>query len=1141
MKPATINELLSVSPRFMRSVNLERDFRDTKALEGYVSTKETELHLKRIGTALRPESGQRAWRITGDFGSGKSSFALLLANLLGRSSSELPQSARALRKSLEIRSNAPKLLPVLVTGSREPMGRAVLRGLLSALSQSIDGRKKLTCREELKQILDSSEIDDRTALRLVEQASKELVTKNGYGGILLIIDELGKFLEFASLHPEKQDAYFLQSLAESSSRSGDFPLYTLGLLHQGFAEYAERLPSTVQREWAKIAERFEEVPFSQPLGQVATLLSVFLSPNIEHGSLWGWKGKATEEMRAAIELGMFGPSVPKTTLGSLASGLYPLHPTVIPVLARFFRRFGQNERSLFSFLLSSEPYALPDFATQDAGVETVYRLSNFYDFAAFNFAHQLGSQSFRSHWNHIDAVIRSAEPESENVVALLKTVGILNVLESPELRPTLEVLELATGDFDGLSKLLSSLCQRNILFNRGSAGFALWPYTSVNLEQRLDAAREALPQASPIPDTVQARLDTRPIVARRHYIQTGNLRHFTVQFFGANELGTTLEKPSFHYPADGMIAVVLCESAVERQQAQDLVKTLGRDAAGLIVAISPPLESLSGSALGLERWLWVERHTPELKDDRFAAEEVQRQIAISRQSLENRIQDYVGFRTGGVSDEKVGITWFHRGESITDLVSEGRLQTFVSNLCDQLFAQAPLIRNELVNRHTLSSAAAAARQKLFIAMLERASEEYLGMPNDKAPPEKSMYLSILREGSIHREGTKKWEIGLPLNSKNGDPLRLRPALEAILIKLEEIPDQRVAVSEFYELLRSEPYGVRDGVIPILLLVIFIIHEPEIALYEDGNFQPEIEEFLFSRFAKRPETFELQLCKITGVRKAIIKELATVVESDRAEVSQLLSIVRPLYMFVANLPEYVRNTDQLSPKTLALRKAIGAAKEPGTLVYSEIPKALGFKNEPRSKPDATELAVALGKSIAELRHSFSDLHARMSGEILSAFDFDGVLEDWRNQVAESAEVILVGLGDPDFRAFCFKLADTNNAEAEWMEALGSLLTRRPPSRWKDRDELVFKERIHTLAGQFNRVLATCFDENGALPGKALRVAVTARSGEEKNVVIDMSSQKMSKLPSQIEKLRKQLPADDTVALAALSKLLSEMIG
>jgi len=124
MTRTRISDLLSINPRFFRSVNLERDFGDSHALDGYVATAETSRYLYRIGRGLRPESGERAWRITGDFGSGKSSFALVLANLVGRPSADLPKSIRPLRQELGLGTRLPRLLPVLVTGAREPLSGA---------------------------------------------------------------------------------------------------------------------------------------------------------------------------------------------------------------------------------------------------------------------------------------------------------------------------------------------------------------------------------------------------------------------------------------------------------------------------------------------------------------------------------------------------------------------------------------------------------------------------------------------------------------------------------------------------------------------------------------------------------------------------------------------------------------------------------------------------------------------------------------------------------------------------------------------------------------------------------------------------------------------------------------------------------
>ena len=80
MNPKTA-DLFQIQRRFLRSAHLERDFRDPSALEGYVVTRHITENLTRISDGLSPKSGQHAWRITGDYSSGKSSFALLLAHL----------------------------------------------------------------------------------------------------------------------------------------------------------------------------------------------------------------------------------------------------------------------------------------------------------------------------------------------------------------------------------------------------------------------------------------------------------------------------------------------------------------------------------------------------------------------------------------------------------------------------------------------------------------------------------------------------------------------------------------------------------------------------------------------------------------------------------------------------------------------------------------------------------------------------------------------------------------------------------------------------------------------------------------------------------------------------------------------------
>jgi hypothetical protein len=58
-----------------------RDLADPTALDGYILTSSARSALQRLASGLSESSTQRAFRITGPYGSGKSSFALLLCRL----------------------------------------------------------------------------------------------------------------------------------------------------------------------------------------------------------------------------------------------------------------------------------------------------------------------------------------------------------------------------------------------------------------------------------------------------------------------------------------------------------------------------------------------------------------------------------------------------------------------------------------------------------------------------------------------------------------------------------------------------------------------------------------------------------------------------------------------------------------------------------------------------------------------------------------------------------------------------------------------------------------------------------------------------------------------------------------------------
>ena len=125
-----IAQLFQVPERFLRSVHLERDFDDAEMLVQYVLTPPMKALFSRIVGGVQPGSAHRAWRVTGDYGTGKSSFALILARLLHDPTSPSVEPIRqAIEEDKTSLLDGVRMLPVLVTGAREPLVPSVARAL----------------------------------------------------------------------------------------------------------------------------------------------------------------------------------------------------------------------------------------------------------------------------------------------------------------------------------------------------------------------------------------------------------------------------------------------------------------------------------------------------------------------------------------------------------------------------------------------------------------------------------------------------------------------------------------------------------------------------------------------------------------------------------------------------------------------------------------------------------------------------------------------------------------------------------------------------------------------------------------------------------------------------------------------------
>jgi len=435
--------------------------------------------------------------------------------------------------------------------------------------------------------------------------------------------------------------------------------------------------------------------------------------------------------------------------------------------------------------------------------------------------------------------------------------------------------------------------------------------------------------------------------------------------------------------------------------------------------------------------------------------------------------------------------------------------------------------------------------RLIERMFTDSTAPLLGMNPAKKPPEMSMYLSVLKESGLHRRHGESWRIAEPHH--RADKARILPVMHRIREIVQEQPDRRVNVASLFEQLRKPPFGVRDGIIPLLLAAFAVAHDSDIAFYKDGTFLREMNGEAMLVLTKAPERFEIQYCKIAGVRNTLFEKLIAALKLERSNDKkvELLDVVKPLCVFVAQLPAYVLNTKRLSQTALGVRDSILSAREPATLVFTALPNACGFEpvsSKRTANNDVPAFVRMLRTALDELRAAYPELQQRLRERLREAFALPGSFPQFRTSLASRAEHVLLTITEPKLRAFCLRLADDSLPESEWLESLGSYLALKPPSKWHDAEEDVFYTQLADLAARFHRIEAISFAGGKAPKGTiGVRLAITQVNGVEHEEVVHFTLDEEDHLLGLQKRFEALLADDKRLGLAAASRAIWKNLG
>lgn len=986
---------IAITPRFRRSVRIDSDFASVAAIDGFHCPASFQAAVAFMASHVA-DTEQGAFTWTGPYGGGKSSLALALACLFGAPKAVRDQAAFI-------------------------FGEQVVDALKYALPYFPARWDVLPLVTERRSI--AAQLADHLGLPVASQSSailKELEKRTRERGLLLIMDELGRGLEAAA--DGDGDLHLLQDIAELAARSqGKFVF--LGILHQAFEEYADRLGRKAQESWAKIQGRFVDISISVSLEESIELIGEALGHQ---------RAIRKAKLLAKNCVGQLRPARKKTEANRMAGRLArtaPLHPMTACLLGPLSRRrFGQNQRSVFSFLSSAEPFGLQDALTNEA-IDGFYPPHLLWNYLQANFEAAILSSPDARRWALAHDVLERcvARGASDIEQQVLKTIAIFELFKDRSgLAAHEETIALALNEIDRseVSSALTRLEQQSdIVFRKHVGIFVLYAGSDFDVESRL---AEVLSEKTEFDlNVVRALADLQPMLAKRHHEETGAMRWFEMSIEPVSELGS-IAPPSY---AEDIVGRIVFALPMEGESPEEIVSAY-KNAVGsnatfpLIIGHHADADKLLELARELAGLNSLETRHSELRGDPVARREIDARITEIRQKLEDSLHSLISVCLWYEADQKP--------RRMTKRLLNDRLSVLV----DVIFCDAPFMRNELLNCSEPSSNAVSARTKLMKRMAVRASDDDLGFEGKNYPAERGLYISLLQETGVHSDGAYCAPI-------KGDTLY--PIWREADKLLEASERGIVTADELIHAWGESPIGLKAGLGPVFVTAYVLSRRDSVAVYGEGVFQSSFNELCVEFLARDFKDIGLRRVEMEGFVGNTLEALGGLLKLEEA--AEPLLVARCIIGEFDSLVPWTNRTQSLSSQTLRVREILKRASDPNKLLFDDLPRLTEPLPDGGFDPIAT--AVLLRDALAEMRAAYPKILNELKDLMLRELDVrsqsDAAFKDLRDRADNIRQIG----GDLRLEAFVGRLTQFHGTRED-IEGIAGVAVNKLPRDWNDGD-------------------------------------------------------------------------------------------
>ncbi len=1066
---------------FSPSVNIQRD--SEKDFEYVVTPNAIDIYQQIVSSF---KTGIHSFSIVGSYGTGKSSFLV------------------ALKRNLR---NEQNIFEPLNGEMKKTNGYEF---------DLIVGRYDSLIRDLALKFDLNEDASDKEVLKAIKKKHDDYKAQGVYW--FIILDEFGKYLEYAAKNNTDKELYFIQQLSEYANEE-DKNLFFINTLHQAFDSYAFGLDFQQRKEWDKVKGRLRELTFNEPVEQLLYIAGQYLKRSKK-----SLNKKSIDKIVSIITEAQVFPL--KNRLDkNLANSLYPLDPISAATLALSLQTYGQNERSLFSFLNSDDEKGINNF---DQNEKSFYNVANVFDYLIYNH-HSYLSSKYNPHyvqWNALKKALERTEMSFKNRVEdyteIIKIIGLLNIFSASGSKLDTQFLRhylVETSGTSDIEKLLEDLVKKNIIkFRKYKNQFILFEGTDYDVELELKNASQKIDVVENVVPYLRQHFSLPHIPAKESFYRTGSPRFFK---FIISEQPTSEE---FEQPVDGLINLVFGASLNEVKS-----NSLNKEEA-VFYGVFSDVDKIRSTIFEIHK---IEYLLKTIESDKVAEKELKLLHNSHIDELNDSILD-------SIYSSNSGIDWVFKGE-IVEVKNRSSFNKRLSQIIDDVYHQAPVYKNELINKHKVSPAVYKPRKDLLRRLMSNRYIEDLGFTSDSFPAEKTIYLSLLNQTGLHRSEENVWDFYPP--NEESELYNLWNISEDFF---ESTKSGKKPLVELIRTLAKPPIGLKNGLIELWIPIYIIIKSNDCALYYEESYVPELTFDMVNLVYRNPKLFEIKAFEIDKKKRELFNKYRAFqnlpLEMNFSN-KTFVETIRPFLLSYNELNEYGRSTNKISEDARKLRDVIKTATDPEKAFFESFPQALGYTSLQKLKGEEAinSFIEDLNSKLYEIEHSYDQLIRRIEEHLLSTLELnpDSSFEEYVGVIQKKYQGIKK-----------YKLADYQNkllnrllsnlADREkWLSAVALAVIDKPISRLKDRDEDKLFYNLETRLHELDNLLEISKKKIDIDSEEAFKLELTLFGRNPINRKFKISKEILKDQSEKVSEIKKILPGRQKLDIAILLKLIEEI--